>query len=212
MVAGFAQSLPNDTLMQFARGERARGAVRAIDVGCGAGRNALPLARAGWDVVGLDASRPMLDAAAVRSAAEPPAARLRLIEATMDALPITSQSADLVIPHGIWNLSRSSGEFRTGLREAARIARPGAGLFLFTFSRHTLPADVIPVSGETFVFTQFSGEPQCFLTSGQILTELQEVGFTPDPSVPLRELNKPVGLRQADSGPVVYEGTFRRDK
>ena len=48
--------------------------------------------------------------------------------------------------------------------EAARVAKPGAGLFVFTFSRHTLPAETLPVAGEPFVFTQFSGEPQCFLT------------------------------------------------
>lgn len=127
----------------------------------------------------------------------------------MDALPIASRSADLVIAHGIWNLSRSSEEFRTGVREAARVAKPGAALFLFTFSRNTLSPDASPVDGETFVFTQFSGEAQCFLTSEQILTELQAVGITPDSSVPLRELNRPAGLRPALTGPVIYEGTFR---
>jgi ubiquinone/menaquinone biosynthesis C-methylase UbiE len=212
MVEGFARSLPNDTLMQFAQRELARGASRLLDIGCGAGRNAVPLARDGWQVVGVDTSAPMLAAAAARLTAEQPGGRLRLIQAAMDALPIRSQSADLLVAHGIWNLSRSSGEFQAGVREAARVAKPGAALFLFTFSRHTLPADVTPVAGETFVFTQFSGEPQCFLTSEQILAELHDAGFTPDDSVPLRELNRPIGLRQTIAGPVIYEGTFRLAK
>ena len=50
---------------------------------------------------------------------------------------------------------------------------PGGGLFVFTFSRHTLPPDTQPVPGESFVFTQFSGAPQCFLTEPQLLTELR---------------------------------------
>lgn len=152
-VAGFVQSPPNATLMAFADRERARGAARLLDIGCGAARNAVPLARSGWTVLGTDTSWPML--------------------------------------------------------EAARAARPGAALFLFTFSRHTLPPDAEPVPGEPFVFTQFSGEPQCFLTDAQIAAELAAAGFTPDPALPLRELTRPAGLRAA-SGPVIYEGVFRR--
>ena len=37
-----------------------------------------------------------------------------------------------------------------------------------------------PVAGEPFVFTQFSGQPQCFLTESQLVSELGIVGFTPD--------------------------------
>jgi hypothetical protein len=76
-------------------------------------------------------------------------------------------------------------EVRRPIAEAARVARPGAGLFVFTFSRATLAADDRPVPGEPFVFTQFAGEPQCFLTEAELVDEL---------------------LR---GGPVIYEGTFR---
>jgi hypothetical protein len=127
----------------------------------------------------------------------------------MDALPAVDRSVDLIIAHGIWNLARSGAELRGAIREAARVARRGAGLFLFTFSRHTLPADAEPVPGEAFVFTQLSGQPQCFLTRSEVLAELEDAGFTPDPHVPLRELNRPSGLQQTVSGPVIYEGSFR---
>jgi len=58
------------------------------------------------------------------------------------------------------------------VRDAARVARSGAALFVFTFSRNTFPADTTPVPGEPFVFTQFSGQPQCFLTESQLIEEL----------------------------------------
>ena len=137
-VAGFAQSAPNATLMRFAAGERERGAGRALDLGCGAGRNAVPLANLGWTVVGLDLSAPMLRAAAGRARAECPGGSVSLVMAPMEQLPIASASVDLVIAHGIWNLARSAAQFRAAIREAARVARPGAGLFVFTFSRTTL--------------------------------------------------------------------------
>jgi SAM-dependent methyltransferase len=207
MVQGFVQSPPNDTLLAFAAHERHRGVNVALDIGCGAARNAVPLALAGWRVVGTDNSRPMLAAARERARVADTHATA-FLEAEMDALPIVDASADLLIAHGIWNLARSSTQFRRAVREAARAARPGAGLFLFTFSRNTLPGDAAPVAGERFVFTQFSGEPQCFLTKEEILNELGGAGFTPDPTVPLTELNARTGLLPA-RGPVIYQGGFR---
>ena len=190
---------------ELRRGER----LRALDLGCGAGRNAVPLARAGWRVTGVDLSWPMLAAAARRRRDEGAGVRLRLVLAPMDRLPIADQSCDLVIAHGIWNLARSADVFRRSVQEAARVARPGAALFVFTFSRHTLPRDVEPVAGEPFVFTQFSGEPQCFLTEDQLVAEMAAGGFVPEPHVPIREYNRPAQGALPTGAPVIYECAFR---
>ena len=209
-VAGFASSPPNAILMQFASAERG-GRERAcvLDVGCGAGRNAVPLALDGWDVFGTDTSGPMLEAAARRREAHGLGGRLHLARATMADLPVRDDSVDLILAHGIWNLAGSRDEFRGAVREAARAGRPGAALFIFTFSRTTLPESAAPVPGDPFVFTQFSGSPQCFLTREQLLDELAAAGFHPDPGVPLRELNRPTGMLRQPAGPVIWEGTFR---
>jgi len=114
------------------------------------------------------------------------------------------------VAHGIWNLARSGQEFRHAVAEAARVARTGAALFVFTFSRNTLPPSADSVAGEAFVFTQFSGSPQCFLTEDQLLEELRAAGFAPDPELPLRELNRPDrGSLACGGGPVIYEGGFK---
>jgi SAM-dependent methyltransferase len=211
-VSGFAQSAPNRVLMTFAAKELERAANgRALDLGCGAGRNAVPLARMGWRVVGTDLSWPMLGAAAARVREERLEGRLDLVLAPMERVPAGDDTFDLVIAHGIWNLARSAAQFRQALADAARVARPGAGLFVFTFSRHTFPPETMPVEGEPFVFTQFSGEPQCFLTEAQLVDELDHVGFTRDPSVPLTEYNRQApGVIAAGTAPVIYEAAFRR--
>ena len=209
-VAGFIESPPNAVLLRYAvqlRGDTSDG--RVLDIGCGAARNALPLARAGWQVLGTDTSRPMLEAAAGRARTEALGGRLCLAQASMDSLPVADRRIDLIVAHGIWNLARSSAELGAGVREAARVAKPGAGLFVFTFSRHTLPPTALPVPGEAFVFTDFSGAPQCFLTEAQLIEELAAAGFTPDPAVPLTELGRATTLLRTAAGPVIYEGAFR---
>jgi ubiquinone/menaquinone biosynthesis C-methylase UbiE len=210
-VAGFAQSAPNPRLLDFADAALLqRGAGRVLDIGCGAARNAIPLAARRWHVTGTDLSMPMLLAAAKRAADDGVGDRVRLIEARMDALPVSDRSFDLIVAHGIWNLARSSGEFRSGVKEAARAAAAGAVLFVFTFSRRTIPDDAEPMPGETFVFTQFSGQPQCFLTEEQLLEELGRAGFTLMAEWPLRELNRrPSGALVGGGPPVIYEGGFR---
>ncbi|MEO8276923.1 MAG: class I SAM-dependent methyltransferase [Thermoanaerobaculia bacterium] len=251
VVAGFASSAPNPVLMRFADEvlRRLGGAPtqrRALDLGCGAGRNAVPLAGLGFKVVGVDNSWPMLVAAQARAvtasstaaaaaageagatAKSTPPGRLNLALTAMDRIPLVDGSCDFVVAHGIWNLARSTAEFRQAVREAARVSVPGAALFVFTFSRHTFPPATSPVAGERFVFTQFSGQPQCFLTAEQLFDELAAVGFTPDPAVPLTEYNRPlvaevggardVGARPvAPAGapptrPVIFECAFRFDR
>ena len=207
-VQGFVQSPPNASLLAFAAQELRTGG-RLLDIGCGAGRNSVPLAQMGWRVAAADLSSAMLIAAAHRTGEAAITDRIRLVQASMNALPFAADSFDFVVAHGIWNLARSRQEFRTGVAEASRVARAGAALFLFTFSRHTLEASAEPLAGESFVFTQFSGQPQCFLTDDEIVAELAAAGFSADSSFPLRELNRPRGGIRTSAAPVIYEGVFR---
>lgn len=207
-VEGFVRAEPNAVLLDYAARRRATGARRALDIGCGAGRNAVPLARQGWWVLGTDLSQPMLTAARGRTHAEALPGALHLVMAPMQSLPVRSHSIDLIVAHGIWNLARTAREFRSAVEEAARVAAPDARLFVFTFSRHTLPQEAEPLPGEPFVFTQFSGQPQVFLTETQLLAELRAAGFERDETVPLSEYNRPRPGQCAGGGPVIYEAAF----
>ena len=211
VVRGFSTAAPNEVLMAFCRSELAREpGLRVLDLGCGAERNAAPIAAEGATVIGIYVASPWLEAARGRVADAGLHRRVALLRAPMDRLPVRDASVDLVVAHGVWNLARSAAELRRAITEAARVARPGAGLFVFSFSRATLPPEDEPVPGETFVFTQFAGEPQCFLTEEELVGELLRAGFEKDPPGPLTEYNRPVpGRTLTRGGPVIYEGTFR---
>ena len=207
-VEGFVRSPANRALLELAAHEM-RPSGRLLDIGCGAGRNAVPLAQMGWRVIGSDLSSAMLLSAVRRVNDAGLSDRISLVQAAMDSLPLAPNRFDFVVAHGIWNLARSGHEFRKAINEAARVAKSGAPLFLFTFSRHTLADDAAPLTGESFVFTEFSGEPQCFLTYEQIIAELASAGFAADSSYPLRELNRPQSGFRTSGVPVIYEGVFR---
>jgi ubiquinone/menaquinone biosynthesis C-methylase UbiE len=207
-VAGFAVATPNEQLLAFARRRLTSGA-RCLDIGCGAARNSGPLAQLGYQVIGTDLARPMIEAACGRMASVP-GIHVEFIHAPMTPLRFRDAEFDLVVAHGIWNLARSTAEFRSAVAEAARVAKPGAGLFVFTFSRHTLPDDERPDEGEAFVYSSWNGEPQCFLTEAQLIEELDRAGFVRDTPGPLAEYNRPApGVVRVGGGPpVIYEGTF----
>jgi SAM-dependent methyltransferase len=209
-VAGFVRAESNATLLRFAEVERLRVPTGlALDIGCGAGRNAVPLARQGWRVLGIDLSWPMLAAARDRVRGDGP--RLWLALAPMDALPVRAGAFDLVVVHGIWNLAQSMAELRRAIDEARRVAAPDAGLFVFTFSRSTLPPDTTSVAGEPLIYTQSSGQPQCFLTRDQLVELMADAGFASDAAVAITEHNLPPAKTvHAMRTPVILEAAFRR--
>jgi ubiquinone/menaquinone biosynthesis C-methylase UbiE len=152
----------------------------------------------------------MLVAAARRE--QPPAVdgRFHLAQAAMTDLPFADGSFDLVVAHGVWNLATRDEALRRAIGEAARVSRDDAALFVFTFSRGTLAPEARSLAGESYVYDQFSGVPQIFLTMEQLIEELGAAGYEPDPAVPLTELNRPRATTLATTGPVILEGAFRR--
>ncbi|PKN56336.1 MAG: hypothetical protein CVU56_16570 [Deltaproteobacteria bacterium HGW-Deltaproteobacteria-14] len=213
-VAAFEGGRPNQVLVAFARAALEHGGgLEVLDVGCGAGRNAVPLAEMGYRVTGTDLSGPMIEGARRYAAASSAAERLRFLQEPMAQLPFEDASFDLVIAHGIWNLATTDAELRAAIAEAGRVARPGAGLFLFTFSRSTLPAATAPVAGQSYVYTEFNGEPACFLTEAEVLGELAAAGFSRRPEGPLTEYNRPdpdPGHAPTSMAPAIWEGMFLR--
>lgn len=110
----------------------ARGHAAVLEYGVGAGRIAVPVARDGVDVVGVDASRPMLDALARRLAGEGAEVRARVqaVEGDMRAWRTAARFSLITCPfNGVAHLySREDlGAFFARVREHLA---PG-GLFAF---------------------------------------------------------------------------------
>jgi ubiquinone/menaquinone biosynthesis C-methylase UbiE len=106
-----------------------------LDVPCGFGRHAIPLARAGHRVVGVDRSQAMLDEARRRSGDD---GGPELVQADYRELPFPDASFDAAL-----NLFTSIGylgdeEDTRALAEIGRVLRPGARLVIETMHRDLL--------------------------------------------------------------------------
>jgi SAM-dependent methyltransferase len=118
-------SLLTAALRQVARN------ARLLDLGCGAGQDTRAIRRAGFRVVGLDLSRPLLDYARRRSP------RLNLVQADIRALPYVDGAFD-----GVWaaasliHLPKSS--VQSSLRCLTGLTTPGGFLAAtFLHGRHS---------------------------------------------------------------------------
>jgi ubiquinone/menaquinone biosynthesis C-methylase UbiE len=105
----------------------ARGTV--LELGCGTGRVAVPLARSGIRLVGVDRSAPMLSRAATRAAGLPArggAGRLTLVRADIRALPFADGSFHMVLaPYGILQSLIAERDLLATLDAVRRVLVPG---------------------------------------------------------------------------------------
>jgi Cyclopropane fatty acid synthase and related methyltransferases len=115
---------------------------RAVDLGCGEGANAVFLARAGFDVVGIDFSPVALRKAQRAALAAGVSERLRLVcaDLTAPSLPGVEGPFDLLVDYG--TLDDLVPTDRRAMASAIiRLARPGSIFVLYAFyaTRADLP-------------------------------------------------------------------------
>jgi ubiquinone/menaquinone biosynthesis C-methylase UbiE len=163
---------------------------RLLDLGCGAGRTSAALDAEGFDVVGLDTSRPMLSLAAESD----PGVTYLVGDASELPFPAGSFPQVLFSYNGIDELRPESARV-AALREVYRVLEPGGR---FAFSSHNLLRRLLPVPPTRYWLTKMArfwrrnvragnlGTPYKSLAEGvtvhvsdplSLLRQLRAVGF-----------------------------------
>jgi ubiquinone/menaquinone biosynthesis C-methylase UbiE len=113
---------------------------RVLDACCGHCRHSLALAKAGYEVVGVDFSQTMLEAAC--ELAEGEQTSLRLVQADIRVLPVASGYFDAVLNmFSSFGYFESDAEHVVALREFVRVLKPGGLLVLDLLNRDTVLSD-----------------------------------------------------------------------
>ncbi len=104
--------------------------VRALDVGCGTGTNAITLAEHGWQVTGLDFSLQAI--ARARRKARRKTLQIEFIQGDVNALNDLNGIFDLCLDIGCYH-SLSLGTQMKYADQLARLASPGGTILIYSF-------------------------------------------------------------------------------
>jgi SAM-dependent methyltransferase len=133
---GMYGSGPSEPAVHAALVFRKAGAHTVLELGAGHGRDALYLARAGYQVTAGDFSPTGLSQLRERAEAEGLADRVNTIAHDVrDPLPLPDGSVDAVFAHMLLCMALSTQQIRALVDEVARVLRQG-GVFVYTV-RHT---------------------------------------------------------------------------
>ncbi len=103
---------------------------RVLDLGCGTGGHAVPLASRGYRVVGCDRSPDMLKRAAEKARKSPGAARTRFVRADLRDLDLEEQFDAALMMFAVLGYQISNDDVRAVLSSARRHLEPD-GLLVF---------------------------------------------------------------------------------
>ena len=111
--------------------------LRVVDVGTGTGILACELAHLGAEVVGIDHSTRMIDAARAKLEREhfPHGAGVELRRAEANRMPLADSEMDAAFAHMALQYAPSPGEV---IREMKRVLKPGGVLVVVDFVEHSL--------------------------------------------------------------------------
>lgn len=165
---------------------------RALDVCCGTGDLAFAMSQRGAQVFGLDFSVPMLAIAESRqrNAKGMDGRNPRFLRGDAQQLPFADATFDIVtVGYGLRNLA----DWETGLREMARVAKPGARLVVLEFGKPENPLWrtvyfcylrlIVPVLGLVFArnrraYAYILESLQCYPAQAGVATAMAQIGLS----------------------------------
>jgi len=146
-------SPPLPAVINFIDFLRRKGGSRVLDVGCGAGRHAIALAKEGFQVTGLDVSDTALGELQAR-AEKANLSNITLVRHEMAQLPFINNYFDAMVSTNVLHHGTLM-EIKQTVRELNRIMKTGAiGLVVTLSKRDFRYGDGNQIEEDTFVFTE----------------------------------------------------------
>ncbi len=136
---------PNPEVMALVPELRAGGVRQVLDAGCGAGRHLVPLAAAGFQVLGVDREWGVLQSLSRRASTAGVAARL--VQADLKSLPVPGGRVDFALSVNVINHGYAR-DVAAYCRELDRVLKPGGFLFIYVSPREFADLVCLPETVE----------------------------------------------------------------
>lgn len=137
VVDRFSRTPYSIPLKKFLTGIESPSKKRVLDIGCGAGRNTLLMAKMGFDIYAIDSSSLMLQEVRkkLNKVISKRKINKRIAKGNMLNLPYSSNLFDIVVANGVFHNARSFREFRRSINEASRVLKNNGLLYVNIFYR-----------------------------------------------------------------------------
>jgi SAM-dependent methyltransferase len=184
MVERFAARDPDHRLARLVTDYPNPPAVRVLDLGCAAGRNAVLLAQLGFDVIAIDFSKAMVKETRRRVAdiLGPTEAEARVrIGGMTDLEDLADGSIDLIVALGIYHGASSRREWDRALEESARVLARGGRILVANHTEEFDPAGkgVVPVPGEPHLYDGLASGRSFLVDALTLDREIERHGLRP---------------------------------
>lgn len=184
-VEKFASRDPDHRLVELVERFAEPGRVGVLDLGCAGGRNAVFLARKGFDVHAVDASAAMVQRTRERLADLVGCAEAirRARRGRMDDLSgFQDGRFHLVVALGVYHNARSPDEWDRALAETSRVLRPGGLLLVSVFTPRTRLGGATPrrVEDATHVYEGFPSGRVHLVEAGELDAAMARHGLVPE--------------------------------
>jgi SAM-dependent methyltransferase len=187
-VAFFAARPPDHRLVALVEAGGVPCGARVLDLGCAGGRNTAYLTGLDVEVIAVDAEPAMVAATRARIApfVGPEEAARRVQVARFDALDgLQDDAFELVLALGVLQNATGDAEFARGVREIARVLRPGGTVLVAHFSPASRPPDraLTRVAGSAHAYRGFFGDdpelPMVLHGAGELDAAFAAAGLAP---------------------------------
>lgn len=149
---------PHESMDEVIQFFHAKNIKRVLDLGCGIGRNTIPLIYEGFTVIGIDSSSIAL--CQLQKQLDQLQLNAKLIRGKFQSIPIKNNSVDAVISVQTLNHG-TEAEVKKGISEISRVLHPGGLIFITVPGRlahgkvrHCLVKTATQIETRTFIPTK----------------------------------------------------------
>jgi glutamate/tyrosine decarboxylase-like PLP-dependent enzyme/ubiquinone/menaquinone biosynthesis C-methylase UbiE len=146
---------------------------KALDLGCGGGRNTELLADLGFDTYACDYYEGMVEATKSRLKK-----KAKVTQADMKRLPYDTDFFDVVVANGIYHNLNSPENLYSAISETMRVLKRGGHLLVNIFTSDNLDNKSLTKKGK-YLFETKNGMNMVLLSKKEIIETFETFGFTP---------------------------------